>query len=70
MCGCLTEMLLFRVDIVILDGARQAEELDEPALVGDQRVDVATSQNLESTEMYKWINACDKSNSSKQGNTP
>lgn len=34
------------VDVVTFDGAGQAEQLNQPAVVHHQRVDVTTSQNL------------------------
>lgn len=39
--------LLHAVDVVPFDGAGQTEQLDQPAVVHHQRVDVTTSQNLE-----------------------
>lgn len=47
MLSCsLTQMFLVGVDVIAVDGAGQTEQLDRPALLLDQRVDVATRQDL------------------------
>lgn len=44
--GLLTQVLLVGINFVVFNGARQAEQLDQPALVSHERGDVATGQNL------------------------
>lgn len=57
------------VDVVTFDGAGQAEQLNQPAVVHHQRVDVTTSQNLKKKHpqtqyfmlhifLYVFVNNC------------
>lgn len=50
MLNLLTRVLLG--DVVVLDGAGQTEQLDQPAVVHHQGVDVATSQDLRTRILY------------------
>lgn len=45
----LTQMILVGVDDVLLDGAGETEQLDQPALFYHQSFDVAARQDLQTT---------------------
>lgn len=52
MLSSLTRVFFADVDGVFFDGAGQTEQLDQPALVLNQRVNVATSQDLKARILY------------------
>ena len=43
----LTDVVLFGIHVVLLDGAGQAQQLDQPAVVHEQSVDVAACKDLD-----------------------
>lgn len=48
-------IVFFEVNLVFLDGTDQAEQLDKAALITNQSVDVATSQDLRTRILMSYI---------------
>jgi len=51
--ACLTDVVLLGYYVVLLDGAGQTQQLDQPAVVHQQGVDVATGQDLGGTTTWE-----------------